>query len=151
MQFINKFRNFMYGRYGIDELYGFLLKIYIVLSIINIFLSSKIIFILEIFLLFIMFYRIFSKKIHKRRQENIKFLSVRKELIKPFQNMKRNFYDKEFIYRKCSKCKKTLKLPIPFERGIKHTKCPNCKKRITFFTLRKQKIKIIKKQKDKKV
>ena len=41
MSFINKFRNFMYGRYGIDELYGFLLKLYIILVIIGLFVYSK--------------------------------------------------------------------------------------------------------------
>ena len=146
MNFINKFRNFMYGRYGIDELYGFLLKIYIVLIILNIFLSNKFIFALELVIIFIMFYRVLSKKTYKRRQENIKFLNIKKEFIKPFKNLRRNISDKEYIYRKCSKCKKTLKLPIPYERGIKHTKCPNCKKRMTIFTLKKQKIEIIKKK-----
>lgn len=146
MRFLNKFRNFMYGRYGIDELYSFLLKLYIVLIILNMFLSNKFIFILELVVLFIMLYRTFSKKTYKRRQENIKFLSIKEELSKPFENIKRNISDKEYLYRRCPKCKKTLKLPIPFERGIKHTKCPNCKNRVTIFTLKKQKIEILKKK-----
>lgn len=146
MSFINKFRSFMYGRYGVDELYSFLLKLYIGLIILNIFLANKFVFLLELLILFIMFYRVFSKNVYKRRKENTKFLNIKKEFTKPFKNIKRNMSDKEYIYRRCPKCKKTLKLPIPFERGIKHTKCPSCKKRVTIFTLKKQKIEIIKKK-----
>ena len=62
-------------------------------------------------------------------------------------NLKRNIKDKDHIYKKCSKCKTTLKLPVPYERGIKHTKCPKCKKRISFLVLKKQKIEIIKNKK----
>jgi len=144
MNFINKFQKFMYGRYGIDEFYGFLLKLYIVLVIIGLFIHSKFLLLLELLIIFFMFYRMFSKKIYQRSRENQKYLKLKSEFIKPFQNIKRNINDKDHIYKKCSKCKKTLKLPIPFERGIKHVKCPNCKKRITIFTLRKQKIEIIK-------
>jgi len=146
MNFINKFQKFMYGRYGIDELYSFLLKLYLALIIIGLFVHNKFLLLLETLIIFIMFYRVFSKKTYKRRQENIKFLNIKKELFKPFKNIKRNVSDKEHIYKKCPKCKKTLRLPIPFERGIKHTKCPNCKNEITFLTLKKQKIEIIKKK-----
>ncbi len=61
--------------------------------------------------------------------------------------IKRNILDKDHIYKKCPKCKTTLKLPIPYERGIKHTNCPKCKKRLTLFVLKKQKIEIIKNKK----
>lgn len=146
MSFINKFRNFMYGRYGIDELYGFLLKLYIILVIIGLFVYSKFLLLLELLIIFIMFYRVFSKKTYKRSKENQKYLKLKNNFMKPFHNIKRNINDKEHIYKRCTRCKKTLKLPLPFERGIKHTKCPNCKKRLTIFTLKKQKIEIIKKK-----
>lgn len=147
MNFINKFQKFMYGRYGIDELYSFLLKIYIILVIIGLFVRSKLLLLLEILIIFVMFYRTFSKNIYKRSNENHKYIKFKNNFMKPFQKIKRNINDKEHIYKKCLGCKKTLKLPIPFERGIKHIKCPNCKKRMTIFTFRKQKIKIIKNKK----
>ena len=49
-----------------------------------------------------------------------------KDIEKASDYIKRNMNDKDHIYKKCSKCKTTLKLPIPYERGIKHTKCPKC-------------------------
>ena len=54
MNFINKFQKFMYGRYGIDELYGFLLKLYIILVIIGLFIRSKLLLLLEILIIFVM-------------------------------------------------------------------------------------------------
>ena len=66
-------------------------------------------------------------------------------MLKPFINIKRNIEDKDHIYKKCPKCKTILKLPVPSERGIKHAKCPSCKKRVTLFTLKKLKIEVIKK------
>ena len=144
MKFINKLQKFMYGRYGVDELYSFLFKLYIILIIIDLFINSKILLLLELLIIFIMTYRMLSKNCYQRRKENKVFLELKKEITKPFKNIKRNITDKDNIYKRCSKCKKTLKLPIPYERGIKHTTCPNCKKKITFFTLKKQKIEIIK-------
>lgn len=142
-----KLQKFMYGRYGIDELYSFLFKTYFFLIIIDLFINNKILLFLEILIVIIMFYRVLSKNCYQRRKENKVFLELKKELFKPFKNIKRNIKDKDYIYKRCSKCNKTLKLPVPFERGIKHTKCPNCNKKITFITLKKQKIEIIKNNK----
>ena len=55
--------------------------------------------------------------------------------------------DKDNVYKKCSSCKTILKLPVPSTRGIRHAKCPNCKKRLTIFTLKRQKVQVIKKRK----
>ena len=147
MKLINKIRKFMYGRYGVDELHGFMFKIYIFLIIIDLFINSKALLFLELLLLFILIYRSLSKNSYQRRKENKLYLELKKEIEKPFINIKRNMSDKEYVYKKCRKCKKILKLPLPYERGIKHTKCPNCKNKITFITLRKQKIEIIKNNK----
>ena len=42
MKFVQKIGKFMYGRYGIDDLYKFLFKVYIVLLILNLFVNSDI-------------------------------------------------------------------------------------------------------------
>ena len=85
-----------------------------------------------------------SKKIYRRSNENIRYLKIRDKITKPFINIRRNIQDKDHIYKKCHKCGTTLKLPIPFERGIKHAKCPNCGNRVTLFALKKVKVEIIK-------
>lgn len=147
MNLRNKLIKFMYGRYGVDELYKFLFLLYIITFIINVFLNNIFLEIIGLIIILIMFYRVLSKKIYKRNKENQQYLKLKKQIIKPFQNIKRNILDKDHIYKKCPKCKTTLKLPIPYERGIKHTNCPKCKKRLTLFVFKKQKIEIIKNKK----
>lgn len=66
----NKLRTFMIGRYGIDDLYKVLLVIYTILILINIFIRSKIIAVIEVLLIIIMIYRVLSKNIYQRRKEN---------------------------------------------------------------------------------
>lgn len=143
MKFISKLQKFMKGRYGPDDLYNFLFFVYIILIIISLFFNNIILFLLELFILIIMFYRFFSKDIYKRSNENKKFLKLKKQLRNPFNNIKRNKLDKEHVYKKCFKCKTTLKLPLPSKRGIKHAKCPKCGRRITFFTFKQEQIEII--------
>ena len=136
----------MQGRYGVDELYKFLFTLYIISFIINIFLNNLILEIIGLIIVVFTFYRVFSKNIYKRAKENKAFLKLKKNFLKPFQNIKRNIKDKDNIYKKCPKCKTILKLPIPYKRGIKHTTCPKCKKKFSFIVLKKQKIEIIKKK-----
>ena len=143
----NKIYRFMYGRYGIDELYKFSLIVYIILLILNRFINSKIIYTLEWILIFTMMFRSFSKQTTKRKIENNKYLKIKKKIIKPFYDIKKNIKDKNHIYKKCHHCKTILRLPLPTKRGIKHSKCPTCKKRNTFLILRKIKIEIIKNKK----
>ena len=142
MKYINKFQKFMNGRYGVDELTKFIIKIYFILVIINLFINNKVLYLLELILLFIMFYRFLSKKIYKRSNENQLFLKIKNNLLKPFKNIERNIKDKEHIYKKCHKCKTTLKLPLPSKMGIKKAKCPKCGKRVRFITFRQEKIEV---------
>jgi len=143
MNLLNKIQKFMYGRYGIDDLYKFLFRLYILIIIIDIFIDMKYLSIIELLIVFIMFYRVFSKNILKRNKENKEYLKIKNKLLRPFINIKRNISDKDNVYKKCHKCKTILKLPIPYKRGIKYTKCPKCNYRNRMFILKKQKIEII--------
>lgn len=144
MKFINRVVRFMYGRYGIDDLYKFLFKLFFCLILVNLIFHNTILFYIELFLFVIAIYRVLSKNIYRRRKENDMFLNIKKKLLKPFSNLKRNYRDrKTYVYKKCRYCKTTLRLPLPSKRGINHVKCPECKKRLTLFSLRKEKIEII--------
>ncbi len=150
MKFINNLVKFMYGRYGIDNLHKFCLWLYIFIVIVNIFLHSNILIYIEIIIFIIVIYRMFSKNIYRRNLENQMYLKFKKILLKPFNNIKRNFLDrKKYVYKKCHKCKTTLRLPIPYKRGVNHVICPECKNRITCFSLRRKKIEIIRNKKGK--
>ena len=134
----------------VDELNKFLLIILFILIIITIFIRTFILDLLKFIILGIIIFRLVSKNKYSRDKENKKYLCIKKSLLKPFNNIIRNFKDRDlYVYKRCSKCKTTLKLPLPDKRGIHHAKCPKCKRRVTLFILRKVKVEVIKKKKDK--
>lgn len=147
MNFNQKMQKFMYGRYGPDDLYGFLLKLYFVLILINIFIKSSILSILELLIFILMFYRVFSKKIYNRSKENQMYLKLKEKVLKPFINIKRNIKDKDHVYKKCHNCKTTMKLPLPYRKGFKIAKCPKCGKKRRVLVLKSTKIEIIREKK----
>lgn len=144
MKFVNKIRKIMYGRYGVDELYKFLFKICVILFVLDLFINIIIVNSIEFLVITYMLFRFFSKNIYARTKENKNFLKIKKKLLKPFSNISRNIKDKEHVYKRCNKCKKTIKLPLPSKRGLKHAKCPHCGKRVSIFTLKYQKVEFIK-------
>lgn len=149
MNFIYKFKKFMYNRYGFDELSKALFKIYILVLIINLFIKLNVIFYIEILIIIFILFRYFSKNISRREKENKLFLSVKNKLLRPLNTIKRNIKDKNNVYKKCHKCKMVLKLPLPNKRGFKTVKCPECKHRNKYLILKKEKIEIIRNKKGK--
>ena len=116
------------------------------------FVKWEVLLYLELLVVVITLYRMFSRNISRRRLENKKFLSIKNTVMKPFRTWSKQIKDKNNIYKKCHKCKTTLKLPLAPTRGINHAKCPECGERITIFTLRKKepekiKVEVIKKKK----
>ena len=104
MKWMEKFYRFMYGRYGIDELYYLFFYSYIILVCISLFFKVPYLFWVELVLFVIMFSRVFSKNIAKRKRENRFYLKVRSNIRKPFQNIKRNWKDRhDFVYKKIGK------------------------------------------------
>lgn len=150
MKLVDKIRKFMYGRYGTDELYNFLFKLYMVVLVIDLFIKFDVLIYLELFLVIVVLYRFLSKDISRRREENQKFLRLKNNITKPFSVWWKQVRDKNNIYKKCSKCGTVLRLPVPDRYGIKHVKCPKCKKRFSILCLKKEKIEVIKKQKEKR-
>lgn len=119
---------FMAGRYGIDRLYYFLLAICFILIVINIFASSYVISIIESALFIYAIYRLMSRNIYKRQQENEKFLKLC-EKPKKFLNLQKckKRDRKTHVYRKCPSCRNNLRLPK--EKGEHTVVCPCCKNR----------------------
>lgn len=148
MKYIDKIQKFMMGRYGVDDLYKFLLRLYLIIFLIDVFVNFKILTIIELIIVMFMFYRFFSKNIYSRQRENKVYLKLRNKVLEPFYNLKRNFKDRDYyIYKKCRHCKKILKLPLPKKRGIQCVKCPKCKNRIKFIVFRQEKVEVIRKKK----
>lgn len=137
----------------IDELNRLLIIIDIILIIVSLFIKTFFLDLFKFIVLGIIIFRIVSKNKIQRSKENKLYLKIIDTITKPFKNIIRNFKDrKTHVYKRCSKCKTTLKLPLPNTRGINHAKCPDCGNRVTLFTLRKKqpekiKVEVIKKKK----
>lgn len=125
-------------RYGIDELTKFHFFMLVVLIIIDLFVDSYIVGLLQLLMMGLIIFRFMSKNTYKRLKENEIFCNIRYEIVKPFKNIKRNLRDKKHIYKKC-KCGTTIKVKVPKKRGIKHTTCPNCGKRVRILALKVKK------------
>ena len=125
--FRNRLAQFMYGRYGTDQLYNALIATYLVLIVANAFISSAIISILMAAVLIFTIFRTLSRNIYKRRMENEKFMKIWKPIkSKGSLEIRKIKEIKTHRFRKCPHCKKVLRLP---RRRGKHTvQCPCCNK-----------------------
>ena len=135
----------MYGRYGIDALYNFCNIIIIISLFVSLLLSFIVknefalatanfcILLLEIFLVVWNISRMFSKNICKRRKENERFLKVASALKRFFtrntskKSKSGNIDNYQFIFRDCTKCHATLRLPR--KKGRHPVRCPRCSHR----------------------
>lgn len=141
MKFGDRYIKFMKDRYGIDELYKFLLLICFVLIVINTFISNNIIRLFEVLLNVIIFYRYMSKNIKLRKKENDKYLEIKDKIIKLFDYNKKKYKDRNtHMYKKCPKCKQKIRLPL--KKGKHTVKCPNCGNRFDVACHKDEKIKV---------
>ncbi len=122
-----KLANFFQGRYGVDELYKFLLIVFIIIWILNMIFRNPFLYLLWILVCVVMIYRLISKDVYKRQKENIKYLEIRDKLKGKIKLQKRKWKDrKTYIYRKCPNCKVEIRLPK--KKGKHICTCPNCKR-----------------------
>lgn len=141
MKFGDRYIKFMKDRYGIDELYKFLLLICFVLLVINTFVSNNIIRLFEVLLIVIIFYRYMSKNVKLRKKENDKYLEIKDKIIKLFDYNKKKYKDRNtHMYKKCPKCKQKIRLPL--KKGKHTVKCPNCGNRFDVACHKDEKIKV---------
>lgn len=125
-----KLQRFMMGRYGTDNFSRFLLFLWIVLWVIDLFINSTILSALSLAVLIYTYYRIFSRNIQKRYQENMKYLSIKNKLLYKFRSEKAMMKDRKthHIY-KCPTCRQ--KIRIPRGKGRICITCPKCKTEFT--------------------
>lgn len=141
-KFMEKFYRFMYGRYGNDQLNMFLSVLSIALAVCSIVLQivipnpvaknvvfySMLAVVVGLFVITIC--RTMSKKIHNRRVENGRFIHFSRALKRFFTfntSSKTASHNKDtdlYIFRDCTKCSATLRLPR--KKGRNRVKCPKC-------------------------
>ena len=122
-----KIYRFMMGRYGIDELYVFLMIIDVVLGVINAFLSSFLISLLVFLTVIYALFRVFSRNVSKRQAENRKFLNIKWKIGSFFSSIfksKKTSDKKTHVFRICPSCK--AKIRLPRKKGPHKVRCPRC-------------------------
>ncbi|MGN1398708.1 MAG: hypothetical protein ACI4WG_01755 [Erysipelotrichaceae bacterium] len=122
----NKMRNFMVGRYGVDQLYVFNTYFLLVLIVLELFFKNRIYNYLVLAFMIFNIYRPFSKNHNARYKENQIFLKLKGKVTSFFKLQKKKFTERKlYSYKKCPNCKKTLRLKKV--KGKHTVVCPNCK------------------------
>lgn len=111
-----KFRQFMIGRYGVDDFSKFLLGAVIVCIVLSIFIHSMVWEFLVLLLLVYSYYRMFSKNITARYKENQKYQLMVTHLK---QLRTHHFY-------RCPGCRQKIRVPRSGGKRVEIT-CPKCK------------------------
>ncbi len=106
------FRRFMQGRYGTDTLNKHLVFLWLILSFANIFLQSLAIYILELVLCALVFFRMFSRNIFKRQAENAAYYRFTTSLKKKYSHFFVRIRDrKQYHFFRCPRCSAPIKMP----------------------------------------
>ena len=119
----------MYGRYGTDKLNMFLVIMLLVFEVGNFSVRNEYFSMVftswEFLLIFLIYYRMFSKNISKRYAENQKYLSIENRVRRFFGKSKyMQQQRKEFHIYTCPQCKQ--KIRIPRRKGKISIRCPKC-------------------------
>ena len=125
MNFKEKMKNFMIGRYGQDELGKFILSLTLILLVINLFVKTSALSAVALMLIFYSYYRIFSRDTSARYAENKKFLDTIEPLRRKFFTSK-NKYENRKVYKyiECPSCK--LEMKVPKGKGKIKVTCKSC-------------------------
>lgn len=116
----------MVGRYGVDQLSMALLLLGLILMIVTLPFKWLLIRLLSILPIILCYYRIFSKKIYQRQQENFKFIRFYTPIVKKIKLIQKRFKErKTHRYFKCPTCKQMLR--VPKGKGNISITCPKCK------------------------
>lgn len=120
-----RFSRFMQGRYGVDSLSRFLSVVLLAFIVIGVFIRIPFSGMITFAILAVLYWRMFSRDIPKRYEENQKFLQIRDKLLGRFSNFGSNMSQlKDYHIYKCPRCNQKIRIP----RGKGHimVRCPRC-------------------------
>lgn len=122
---MNWLRNFMAGRYGPDHLTLALLVVSFILSFVLFWIPVPFLGLLSYIPLGFALFRMLSRNILKRGEENIKFLKVWNTIRGWFRKTKQHHADRKiYHFTACPSCKQKIRLPKG--RGKLRVTCPKC-------------------------
>ena len=125
-EFLRKLRLFMIGRNGPDTLSNYSIILGFIFSIAASVFKIHAFGIVSWVLLFYSMFRLFSRNVYVRQQENLKFLQMIYKIKKPFIKYKNRYNQKKYYkFYRCSNCKQELR--VPKGKGKVRITCPKCK------------------------
>lgn len=123
-----RFYKFMAGRYGNDQLGKALLILDVILLLLGCIFSDSVggVFsLLAIALLVYIYFRMFSRNIYRRQEENGKYLRLKYKIATKFKVLKERWVQrKEYKFFTCPSCRATLR--VPRGRGKIKIVCRKC-------------------------
>ena len=120
-----KLQQFMMGRYGQDDLCRFMNILSLVFLVLGMVLIQQLTG-FAIALMIIGIFRMFSRNVNKRAQENKAYLRIKNKITGWFSKRVRRIKDrKTHRYFDCPSCKKTLR--VPKGKGKISITCPQCR------------------------
>ena len=120
-----KIRQFMIGRYGTDGLHPFLNIASLVLVLAYILTRLPLLLYVGVVLLGFCYYRMFSRNISKRTEENYRYYAVKDRIRSKFSSLRDQWNNRKlYHYYRCPKCRQ--KLRVPRGRGRIQISCPRC-------------------------
>lgn len=127
---MNWLRNFLVGKNGMDQLSIAVIIIAMLLNLVARNLSSDIPGILAIVLIAWAVFRILSRNIEKRRQENLRFTKILYSIKNGFGRLKTDrTQSRTYKYFPCPGCKNRLR--VPKGKGKLNITCPKCGQRFS--------------------
>ncbi len=125
MKWKEKFQRFMYGRYGMDAFGKFLSWTSIVLLICSMFFRGSILYLLALGILIYCYFRMFSRNVQKRYQENCTYYRYTNKIREYIKKQKYYMQQRKthHIYR-CPNCKQ--KIRVPRGKGKIAIRCRTC-------------------------
>ncbi len=125
---MQKLREFMYGRYGTDQLSLALVAGGFVCYTLYVFTRWRVLYLFSLVLYGIALFRTLSRNTGKRRAENQKFMNLWYKLKNKWIGVKADFEErKTYKHFKCPRCGQ--KIRIPRGRGKIEICCPKCSNR----------------------
>ena len=124
-----KYRQFMIGRYGSDELNLFLVFIALALLILSRLPYMLFMYFVSFAILIYALFRMYSRNIAKRYEEKTKFLKI-KNKITSWKRIKSEAHRnrKTHKYFRCKKCKASIRVPKGV--GKIEVSCPKCRHKV---------------------
>jgi len=122
---MNWLQRIMYGRYGVDSLTWALMAVYLILSLLSqLFFHSPVLSLLASMVAVWSLYRVFSRRIDRRRAENARFVEMVRPIVRWYNVNKCRRHDKDHCYFKCPNCGQQLR--VPKGKGRISITCRSC-------------------------